>query len=262
DRFGVDHPLPAGDRGERIEVDADEVERLDVLVVERVHVLGDVAAREDAGVDPGVERLHAACEHLRSRRHLLHARDGDAVLLQLRRGASGGDDLPAEVDEPAGERLDVRLVVDRDQRARHSAIISRTTVGRSRCSTTWIRSSSVAGGSTGSASWRSTRPVSRPSSTRWIVTPVFSTFASSASLMACMPGKAGNNEGWTFTIRFGNRSRNGFVSRCMYPARTTSSTSCSSSQVAITRSRSSRSAWQSRLKVAVGTPALRARTSA
>src|SRR3954452_5244924 len=47
----------------------------------------------------------------------------------------------------------------------------------------------------------------------------------------------------------------------MYPASTTSSTPCSSSHVAITRSRSSRSAWKSRLNVAVGTPAARARTS-
>ena len=56
------------------------------------------------------------------------------------------------------------------------------------------------------------------------MTPVSSTPAASASSIACMPGNAGSREGWTFTIRPGKRARNGFVSSCMNPARTTSST--------------------------------------
>src|SRR5262249_41405248 len=218
DRLGVDHALAPCHGGEGIEVDADEVERLDVLVVERIHVLRDVAAREDAGMDARVQRLDAAAEHLRRRGDRLDARDRDLVLFELRRGPARRDDLPSELDEAARERLDVLLVIDRDQCARrgHEAtIISRTTVGSSRCSTAWIRSSSVSRGSSGSCSWRRIGPVSRPSSTRWIVTPVVLTFALSASSIACMPGNAGNKDGWTLTIRPGNRSRNGFVRRCM-----------------------------------------------
>ncbi len=51
--------------------------------------------------------------------------------------------------------------------------------------------------------------MSSPSSTRWIVTPVVSTPAASASSIGCAPGNAGSSEGWTLTIRSGNRARNG-----------------------------------------------------
>ena len=42
---------PAGERGERVEVDADEVERLDPVLGERRAVLLELEAREDPGVD-------------------------------------------------------------------------------------------------------------------------------------------------------------------------------------------------------------------
>ena len=48
-----------------IEVHAHEVERLDPVLLERRDVFGVVTAREDAGVNARVERLHAAAEHLR-----------------------------------------------------------------------------------------------------------------------------------------------------------------------------------------------------
>jgi len=50
---------PAGDHVlEGVEVDADEVERLDVVVLELVAVVGAVAPGEDRCVDPRVQRLH------------------------------------------------------------------------------------------------------------------------------------------------------------------------------------------------------------
>ena len=113
--------------------------------------------------------------------------------------------------------------------------------GASRCSAAWIRVSSVSRGSTGTGTCARIGPESRPSSTTCTVTPVVSTPASSACSIAWGPGRRGASDGCTFTIRSGKRSRNGCVSRCRYPARTTRSTPSSSSQVAIARSRSSRS---------------------
>ena len=149
------------DRAERIEVDADEVERLDLLLVERLEVVGAVASREDAAVDARVQRLHASAEQLGRVRHVLDARDVHAVLLEERGRPAAGDDLEAELLEPARELGQAGLVVNGDQRA-HSSL---TTPGSSRCSTAWIRSTSVARGSTGTGSWRMTGPLSRPSST-------------------------------------------------------------------------------------------------
>ena len=53
------------DRCEGIEVDADEIDRRDVVLGERVDVLGKVAPREDSRMDARVQRLDAAAEHLR-----------------------------------------------------------------------------------------------------------------------------------------------------------------------------------------------------
>src|SRR5581483_7879765 len=259
DDLGLAHARPAGDGGERVEADADEVDRLDLVLGEGRRVLGQVAAREDPCVDARVERLDAAAEHLRRRRHGLDGRDRQLPFGQVRRRPARRDELPAELVEAAGERLDPRLVVDAQERARQSSF---TTLGSRRCSTAWMRSTSVSRGSTRTSSCTSTGPVSSPSSTTWTVTPVVAAPAASASSIACAPGKAGSREGCTLTMRPGKRRRNERVSRCMYPARTTSSTPCSSSHVAITRSRSSRLAWQSSENVAVGTPASRARTSA
>ena len=55
---------PSGDRRERIEVDADEVERLDLVLGERLRCPRQVAPGEDARVDARVQRLDAAAEHL------------------------------------------------------------------------------------------------------------------------------------------------------------------------------------------------------
>ena len=103
-------------------------------------------------MDARVERLHAAAEHLRELGHALDARHLEAELLEVRGRAAARDELAAELGEPPRELVEPRLVVDRDQRA-HSSL---TTSGSSRCSTAWIRSSSVSRGSTGTGSWRIT----------------------------------------------------------------------------------------------------------
>ena len=141
--------VTAGDLAERIEVDADEVERPDVLLLERRDVVGVIAAREDRGMDVGMESFDAAAKHLRDSRQLLDSFDlePDLVLEEVSRAAACHQ-LEAEVGQPTGELLQARLVVDRDQCTQSSL----TTSGRIRCSTAWIRSIRVARGSTATGS--------------------------------------------------------------------------------------------------------------
>ena len=65
-----------------------------------------VAPREDRRVDPRVERLDAAAEHLGRPGQLLDARDSRPRLLERVGGAAAGDQLDAEVGEPACEVLE------------------------------------------------------------------------------------------------------------------------------------------------------------
>ena len=162
DGFLLTHAVAAGHFAEGVEIDADEIERPDVVVAERRDVVGVIAAGEDRCVDVGVERLHPSAEHLGDTRQLLDSLhiEPDVVLEEVRR-APAGDQLEADVHQPTCELLQAGLVVDGDQCAQSSL----TTSGRIRCSTSWIRSTRVARGSTATGCWRMTVPVSRPSST-------------------------------------------------------------------------------------------------
>ena len=146
DRLVLGRPDPRGERRERIEVDADDVERLDPLVGELLDVVFAVALGEDAGVDRRVERLDAAAEHLRRTGHVLDLGDGQPLLGEELRGAARRDELEPELVQAAREVVDALLLVDGDQGAGHSSL---TTRGSRRCSTAWMRSSSVARGSSG-----------------------------------------------------------------------------------------------------------------
>ena len=154
-------PRRAGDRRERVEVDADEVERLDPVLGERVQVLRQVAPGEDAGVDARVERLHAPAEHLRRRRHLLDASSPRGPCSSRYVGrAARRDELVAEVGEPARELVEPVLSQTEISALMRDVLVATspaTTAGSRRCSTAWIRSSSVSRGSTGTASWRDAR---------------------------------------------------------------------------------------------------------
>ena len=164
DRLFLRHTPPRRHLLERIEVDADEVERLDPVLLERGEVAGLVAAGEDAGVDTRVERLHAPAEHLRRGGDLLDVLHRKADRLERGRRVPARHEPPAERDEPARERVQAGLVPGGDQRA-HSSL---TTSGSSRCSTCWTRArsvSTVSSGSTGTRSAAITGPVSIPSST-------------------------------------------------------------------------------------------------
>ncbi len=66
-------------------------------------------------------------------------------------------------------------------------------------------------------------PVSTPSSTTWTVHPVRRTPAAIACAGASLPGKLGSREGWTLTMRPGNRCTNAAPRIRMKPASTTTS---------------------------------------
>src|SRR5204863_1664448 len=158
---------PRDDVLKRVEVDADEAERLDLVLLERRLVVRPVLPGQDRRVDPRVERLDAAAEELWHLGDLLDRRHRDPELGQEGRSAAARHELDVERHQPARELLEPGLVVDGDQRAFH-AISSRTTCGRRRCSTDWTRERrlcSSSPGSTGTGSAAITGPLSIPPST-------------------------------------------------------------------------------------------------
>ena len=134
-RRGADHRRPADvdvlDRDplvdlvagdgllERVEVDADQVDRLDPLALEHRHVLGVVAPRQQRRVQPRVQGLHAAVEDLGLAGELGDVGDLEPRLAQGARGAAGREDLDPLRGQRPGEVGDAGLVGDRDQRPAH-----------------------------------------------------------------------------------------------------------------------------------------------
>ena len=88
----------------------------------RGHVLGAVAAREQAAVDRRVQRLDAAVEHLRKAGVLGDLGDGEAGAGEQLRGAAGREQLDAERCQLARELDDAGLVGDGDQRLHRSLL--------------------------------------------------------------------------------------------------------------------------------------------
>ena len=100
----------------RVEVDHHHVDGLDALFGELAHVLGIVTIGENGGVDPRVQRLDPAVQHLRKTGHRLDWRYRNAGLFQMLRRAAGRDNLDAELlDEGTGEVRHTGLVVHRNQ---------------------------------------------------------------------------------------------------------------------------------------------------
>ena len=110
---------------ERVEVHADEVDLLDLVLGRRGQVALVVAQREQPGVEPRVERLQAPVHHLREAREVLDLARLDAGAGELTRGPAGRDDLDAELLQAACEADDAGLVGDRQQRAAHAHLAGR-----------------------------------------------------------------------------------------------------------------------------------------
>ncbi len=103
---------------ERVQVHAHEVHLLDPMLGRRAQVRILVAPRQQARVQPRVQRLHAPIHHLREAREVLDRAHLDAGAGQLARGAAGRHELHAQISQPLRERDDPQLVGDRQQRPR------------------------------------------------------------------------------------------------------------------------------------------------
>jgi len=104
---------------ERIQIHRDEIDRRDVVGRERLHVLGHVAASEEAAVDRGMQRLHSSVEHLREAGDVGDVLRGNPCLSKRACGASRRDDLPATRSEGASQLGHACLVGNGYESARH-----------------------------------------------------------------------------------------------------------------------------------------------
>jgi hypothetical protein len=168
DRVLFGYAVLRRDLREGVQADADEVERPDVVRLERGEVVWMVAASEDRGVDTGMERLDAASEQLGDLRQLVDSRRLDAALGEKLGGSAAGDELDVQLGETARELFEAVLVRDREQCPLDQEMSSLTVCGSRRCSTACTRArsvSTVSSFSTGTRSATITGPVSIPSST-------------------------------------------------------------------------------------------------
>ena len=100
-----------------IEVDDQQLERLDAQLRDRAGVLGVVLVGEQPGVHVGVEGLHPPAEDLREAGDLVDRGHRHAEVADPGGGRAGGDDLDAGLVQPLRELVEPRLVVDADERA-------------------------------------------------------------------------------------------------------------------------------------------------
>ena len=180
---------PADGALEGVQVDVHEVDRHDPVLRDIGQVGVDVAPGEDATMDTGVERDDTVTEQLRHPRKLGDRCHGKVIVGDQLGRPTARDELDPEPVKLLSEGDDTRLVGRGEQGATdgHVATSSRTTSGRMRCSTAWMRAcrvSTVSPGRIGTASWRRTGPVSTPSSTRCTVAPVTVAPAAKASSIA------------------------------------------------------------------------------
>ena len=99
---------------ERIEVDADQVDGLDAVVGDLLHVVGNIPPGKKGSVDLRMEGLDPAVTDFREARDIADRSHRKACFLQHLHGTAGGEDLPTHGDQFAGELDNARLVTDTD----------------------------------------------------------------------------------------------------------------------------------------------------
>jgi len=102
---------------ERIEVDADQVDRLDLVLGHFRRVLGVVADTEDAAVDFRVECFDAPVEHLGKPGVVFDEGDFEPGVAERACGAPGGEQVDAVFGEGSGKLDDALFVADGEQGA-------------------------------------------------------------------------------------------------------------------------------------------------
>ena len=87
----------------RVEVDHQQVDGFNAVVLQRLHVLRQVAPRQQAAVHFGVQGFHTAIEHFGKAREVGHFTHRQTLRTQQLRGAPGGNELDAKRVQGLGE---------------------------------------------------------------------------------------------------------------------------------------------------------------
>ncbi len=112
--------LDARLRAERIQVDDDEIDRLDAVGVHVGPMIVERGIGEDAAVDLRMQRDHPMSEDRRHARQLDHVGDLDPGVGDRRRGAAARHELPAEFAQAERELDDAGLVEHGEQSGGHA----------------------------------------------------------------------------------------------------------------------------------------------
>ena len=99
---------------ERIKIDADEVDRLDAIGLELVHMVLDVAAGQKGSMDFRMKSLYATVADLRETGDVADAGHRHACLFQHFHGAARRENLPSEGNQFFGELYYACLVTYAD----------------------------------------------------------------------------------------------------------------------------------------------------
>ena len=102
---------------EGIKIYHDHVDRLDAVLGDGRNVRGIFAAMQNAAMNFGMQRLHAAVEHFGKAGEVRDIFDGDAGIAQQLGRASGGDEFDAERGKLAGEIGEAGFVGDAENGA-------------------------------------------------------------------------------------------------------------------------------------------------
>ena len=94
----------------RVEVDHQQVDGVNAVGLQGGHVLGHIAARQQAAMHLGVQRLHAAIQHLWETGDLGHLFDRQALLCQQFGGAARGNQANVQGVQGTRQLNDARFV--------------------------------------------------------------------------------------------------------------------------------------------------------
>ncbi len=117
--------LDAGVGRERVQVDHDQRDRLDAVLGEISAVRLVVEVGEDAAVHLGVERHDPMAEDRREAGEVGDVGHGHTGRGDRRRGSAARDERPAQTVQCGRQLDDTRLVVDGQQRSRHSSTVAK-----------------------------------------------------------------------------------------------------------------------------------------
>src|SRR5207248_1806849 len=90
--------------GEGIEVDDDDVDGRDAVLLQLLHMLGQVAAGKDAAMDCRMQRFYPAVQDFGKAHQLGNFVDGKSGLMQLGSGATAGDQIDSKGVEALGKQ--------------------------------------------------------------------------------------------------------------------------------------------------------------